>query len=274
MALISHCFLLLLLALIADAKHILRIKQMFDHGYEGYLRHAFPFDELAPLKCRGTGLDHRNIIRSRLDKELRYGSGTKSSFRVQAGFALTLVDSMTTLAVIGDSVRFFEAVDLYLDYVRSLKIDQDVSVFEVNIRVLAGLLSSHLFCSGVFREELFKPGYKNQLLALAVDLGNRLLPAFESPTGIPYASLNLATGIVDKMGKLICPAAAGTFILELGLLTVLSGDIRYYVKTIHPLIPYMIDRWRLRRQSLLYGSGGLILDYSVMRSTSRLENGP
>jgi mannosidase alpha-like ER degradation enhancer 2 len=36
----------------------------------------------------------------------------------------------------------------------------------------------------------------NRLLALAQDLGKRLLPAFDSPTGLPYQYVNLHTGKV------------------------------------------------------------------------------
>ena len=38
------------------------------------------------------------------------------------------------------------------------------------------------------------PADKGRLLALAVDLGNRLLPVFQSPTGMPYVNVNLRTG--------------------------------------------------------------------------------
>lgn len=33
--------------------------------------------------------------------------------------------------------------------------------------------------------------YKNQLLTLAKDLGRRFLPAFNTPTGLPFAWINL-----------------------------------------------------------------------------------
>ena len=33
--------------------------------------------------------------------------------------------------------------------------------------------------------------YENQLLMLAEDLGKRFLPAFNTPTGLPYAWINL-----------------------------------------------------------------------------------
>ena len=38
------------------------------------------------------------------------------------------------------------------------------------------------------------PGYRGELLALALDLGWRLLKAFDTPTGIPYGAVNLLHG--------------------------------------------------------------------------------
>lgn len=61
---------------------------------------------------------------------------------------------------------------------------------QCNIRVLGGLVSAHLLASDS-ANKLFQGAYKNQLLVLAEDLGNRFLPAFDSPTGLPYAWINL-----------------------------------------------------------------------------------
>ena len=90
----------------------------------------------------------------------------------------------------------------------------NVSVFETTIRILGGLLSAHLFAidpslniyrsgnaalSHTNQEDINKrsvsddmlPVYDGRLLALAVDLGDRLLPAFRTRTGIPYGTVNL-----------------------------------------------------------------------------------
>ena len=66
------------------------------------------------------------------------------------------------------------------------------SVFETNIRVLGGLLSGHVLANYV--QENFKPilsWYKGELLALAKDIGYRLLPAFNTSTGIPHPRVSL-----------------------------------------------------------------------------------
>lgn len=56
--------------------------------------------------------------------------------------------------------------------------------------MLGGLVSAHLLATDS-TDRLGQGVYKNQLLTLAEDLGNRFLPAFNTPTGLPYAWINL-----------------------------------------------------------------------------------
>jgi len=56
-----------------------------------------------------------------------------------------------------------------------------------------------------------------------LDLGNRLLPAFNTPTGIPYGAINLKYGVPLDETTITCTAAAGTFSLEFGILSKLTG---------------------------------------------------
>ena len=51
-----------------------------------------------------------------------------------------------------------------------------------------GLLSTHVLLT---RNATILPEYDGGLLRLAIDLGNRLLPAFDTPTGIPLSWVNL-----------------------------------------------------------------------------------
>lgn len=65
-----------------------------------------------------------------------------------------------------------------------LTFDLDVraNVFEMNIRLLGGLLSAHLLAEDA--KLGLMPEYQGGLLGLALDLGSRLLPAFTaSPSG-------------------------------------------------------------------------------------------
>jgi hypothetical protein len=92
--------------------------------------------------------------------------------------------------------------------------------------------------------------YDGQLLRLAVDLAHRLLPAFYTETGLPYPRVNLRHGIPfyenaplnanarrgenkrkDKSSSSEpaenCSAGAGSLVLELTVLSRLTGDGRY-----------------------------------------------
>ncbi|MGB5875345.1 MAG: glycoside hydrolase family 47 protein [Bacteroidota bacterium] len=126
---------------------------------------------------------------------------------------LTPIDALDTMELMGlteeaDSVREF--------LVNNLSFDQDIYVknFEMTIRVLGGLLSSYQLTQDI------------RLLDLAKELGDRLLPAFQSPTGMPYVYVNLKTGAVrDSISN---PAEIGTLLLEFGALSALTGDNKYY----------------------------------------------
>lgn len=93
---------------------------MFQHAYDGYLRHASNYDELRPLTCDGHDT---------------WGS-----------YSLTLIDALDTLATMGNFTEFRRAARL-LEEKMDFDRDINVSVFETNIRIVGGLLSAHLLSS-------------------------------------------------------------------------------------------------------------------------------
>ena len=110
----------------------------------------------------------------------------------------------------------------------SFDINSKVQVFEVTIRVLGGLLSAHIYATTpalVGGRNLSR--YNGELLSLAIDLADRLLPAFSSPTGIPYPRINLQTGLVPGDTTETCTAGAGSLVLEFGTLSRLTGNPVY-----------------------------------------------
>ncbi|KAH0460851.1 hypothetical protein IEQ34_008426 [Dendrobium chrysotoxum] len=165
------------------------VRDMFYHAFDGYMQHAFPRDELRPLTCQGED--------------------------TLGGYALTLIDSLDTLALLGDRERFGSAVEWIGENVR-FDINKTVSVFETTIRVLGGLLSAHLIASD-YSTGMKIQNYDDELLHLAEDLARRMLPAFETPTGIPFGSVNLLQGITSTAG-------GGTLTLEFGVLSRLTNN--------------------------------------------------
>jgi len=69
--------------------------------------------------------------------------------------------------------------------------------------------------------------YDGFLLELAEDIGNRLLPAFNTTTGIPYGTVNLLTGIPKGETTVASLAGGGTLTLEMELLGRLTGNKEY-----------------------------------------------
>lgn len=162
-----------------------------------------------------------------------------------------MIDALDTLVVMGLHDEFNKAVD-YIKYNVSFDADINVSVFETNIRVVGGLLSAHMLSH---RYDIFflklKINYSTQLnviffimcfvcratneleigwpcngplLRMAEDVARRLLPAFDTPTGMPYGTVNLRSGVPEGETTVTCTAGVGTFILEFGTLSRLTGD--------------------------------------------------
>ncbi|HMK39737.1 MAG TPA: glycoside hydrolase family 47 protein [Bacteroidota bacterium] len=164
------------------------VRAEFLHTWHAYVTYAWGHDELKPLS------------RSYRDW---YGEP----------FYMTAMDAMDAMILMGlkeeaDSTREFIATHLSFDR------DVYVKNFEFTIRFLGGLLSTYQMTGDT------------RLLRLARDLGNRLLPAFHSPTGMPYVNVNLKTGAVR--GSVTNPAEVGTLLLEYGTLSRLTGDPVYY----------------------------------------------
>ena len=94
--------------------------------------------------------------------------------------------------------------------------------------------------------------YRGELLNMAVDCANRLLPAFNSSTGLPYPRVNLRTGLrgLDSLQQ-TCTACAGSMILEFAALSRLTGEKVYEQKASKA----MDVLWAARhRQSNLVGN--------------------
>ncbi|RLN10965.1 hypothetical protein BBO99_00004338 [Phytophthora kernoviae] len=178
------------------------VRDMFYHAYNGYLTHAFPQDDLLPLSCRG------------------------GEFELGRLPMLTLIDTLDTLAILEDATEFQRAVALVAKHA-DFNLDTEVSVFETTIRVLGGLLSAHQFAVNT-KLQLFPPGkYDGALLRLAVDLGDRLMPAFDTVTGIPYGTVNLRHGVPKGETPVASTAGAGSLSVEFTMLSVLTGDVKY-----------------------------------------------
>ena len=159
-------------------------------AWGGYRARAFGLDQIRPI------------------------SGGAECFPLKTHhLGLTLIEAMDTLWVMGLDDEFADALawtKAHCDF----DIDGEVSVFETSIRIVGGLLSAHHACGDP------------HLLGKARDMADRLLPAFATPTGMPYRFVNLKTGAVRDPHT--NPAEVGTFLPEWGTLSRLTGDPRYH----------------------------------------------
>ncbi len=173
-----------------------QVKAEFLHAWNGYKKYAWGNDDLKPLSK-----SYHNWYAEPL--------------------LMTPVDALDTMYLMG----LKDEADKTRDHIKkTLKFDKDISVqkFEIVIRLLGGLLSSYQITGD------------KELLKLADDLGTRLLPAFDSPTGLPYKHVNLRTGKVTT--PISNPAETGTLLIEFGTLTKLTGKPIYYEKAKRALV--------------------------------------
>ncbi|XP_034047764.1 ER degradation-enhancing alpha-mannosidase-like protein 3 [Thalassophryne amazonica] len=191
-----------------------QIVEMFDHAYGSYMKYAYPADELMPLSCRGR-VRGQEPNRGDIDDSL-------------GKFSLTLIDTLDTLVVLNKLDEFEDAVR---KTVMEVRLDNDVvvSVFETNIRVLGGLLGAHVMADLLHERGERMQWYRDELLYMAKELGHRLLPAFNTTSGLPYPKVNLRYGVLNPLSRTgsesdTCTACAGTMILEFAALSRLSGE--------------------------------------------------
>ena len=199
---ILSLLLLLLLPLSSSAQkpHKKRlaaeVKAEFLHAWNGYKKYAWGHDDLKPL------------------------SKTYRDWYAQP-LLMTPVDSLDTMIIMGFDEEAAATRAYILD---NLSFDKDIDVqnFEITIRILGGLITNYQLTND------------KRFLNLADDLGRRLLPVFESPTGMPYRYVNLKTGKVRN--PVSNPAETGTLLLEFGALSKLTGNPVYYDKAKRALV--------------------------------------
>src|SRR5690348_8300636 len=124
------------------------VKAEFLHAWNGYKKYAWGHDDLKPL------------------------SKTYHDWYSQS-LLMTPVDALDTM-ILMDLDDEAKATKQYI--LDNLSFDKDIEVqnFEITIRLLGGLLTNYQLTGD------------KRFLKLAEDLGNRLLPVFNSPTGMPY----------------------------------------------------------------------------------------
>ena len=157
------------------------LREALSHAWRGYEAHAWGADELLPV--------------------------SNSSRNNWGGLAISMIDALDTLLLLKLQPEYERAVEwLKRELPAKLEVGPDVNFFETSIRALGGLLGAFTLTGD------------RSLLALAEQIGRALLPAFNSPRGLPYCGVNLRTGDascpLSDFGEAIPIAEAGSVQLE------------------------------------------------------------
>ncbi|KFB35981.1 AGAP000558-PA-like protein [Anopheles sinensis] len=173
------------------------VRQMMIHAWSNYKLYAWGKNELRPLSKRG----HSNSIFGSFD------------------LGATIVDGLDTLYLMGLHKEFDEGRDWVERKFTLENVDADLSVFETNIRFVGGFLTCYAFTG----DRLF--------LEKAKYVADKLLPAFQTPTGIPYALVNVRNGVSKNYGWASGGSSIlsefGTLHLEFSYLSDITGDTVY-----------------------------------------------
>lgn len=154
---------------------------------------------------------------------------------VEGGMGWIIVDALDTLMIMNLTSRVQHARNWIHN---SLRYDQDhdVNTFETTIRMMGGLLSAHHLSTAypnlapLSEDDSGSPG-EDLYIEKATELANRLTGAFDSPSGIPYASVNLnrSVGIPSHAdGGHSSTSEATSVQLEFKYLAKLTGEAEYW----------------------------------------------
>lgn len=167
------------------------------HAWQNYKLYAWGQNELKPLSKRA----HTGSIFGSYD------------------LGATIVDGLDTLYIMGLTEEYEEGKDWIRRKFSLDNMSADLSVFETNIRFVGGLLTLYAFTGD--------PLYKEK----AQHVADKLLPAFQTPTGIPHALVNLKTGHSKNYGWASGGSSIlsefGTLHLEFSYLSDITGNPTY-----------------------------------------------
>ncbi|KAJ2777628.1 hypothetical protein GGI15_004439 [Coemansia interrupta] len=173
-----------------DKERRTAVRSAMRHAWEGYHQYAFGHDELLPVSNKSND---------------KWG-----------GWGVTLIDALDTLYIMELYDEFDQGVThaVNVDFAKAKK-GYTTPFFEMIIRSLAGLLTA------------YEMSLDRRLLDKAEQVGNVLLPAFNTSTGIPYPRVDVNAGQAVPASR-VCLAEAGTVQLEYWKLSELTGNPVYH----------------------------------------------
>jgi len=168
------------------------VQLMMQDAWDDYVRYAWGNNELKPISRTGqTG-------------------GIFGTAKIGA----TIVDSLDTLYIMGMEEEYQKAREFVATNLTFADVDATISIFETNIRFVGGFLAAYaLTGDDLYREK-------------ALEIGSLLLPAFDTPTGLPWSYFNIKTLEPNPNPQAVL-AEFGTLHLEFTYLSEITGDNRF-----------------------------------------------
>ncbi|KAJ6585005.1 glycoside hydrolase [Mycena capillaripes] len=215
------------------------IVRAFKHAWLAYERDAMGDDEYHPIAKEGTNLT------------------------TAGGIGYTVVDSIDTMLLMGLHQEYSRARE-WVATKMSFERNATFNTFETTIRVLGGLLSAY-HLSG--QDPLY--------LEKAIELADRMIPVFNTPSGLPLTNVNLALreGRNDpNWPEFVSSAEVATLQLELRYLSLLSGNTIYWEKaeSVMRIIKNVLMPHGLASIFLNWQTGQFVI--SAMRLGSRADS--
>ncbi|RWS31610.1 mannosyl-oligosaccharide alpha-1:2-mannosidase isoform A-like isoform X2 [Leptotrombidium deliense] len=196
------------------------IKEMMRHAWNGYVKYAWGDNELRPVSR----------------------SGYSPTLLGDTKLGMTIVDALDTLLIMNMNSEFEKGREWIANKFNMDNVYESVSVFEVNIRFVGGLLS----CFALTNDSMFL--HKAQYVA------EKLLPAFDTSTRIPKTRvwLNSKSSTINFRSYTVetSIAEAGSFHLEFVYLSDATKNFTY--KLLANNIRRMIVGARNRDQNGLF----------------------
>ncbi|KAG1681970.1 Mannosyl-oligosaccharide 1,2-alpha-mannosidase IB [Nymphon striatum] len=237
------------------------VKNMMKHAWDNYVRYAWGKNELRPISK----------------------TGHSPSIFGKSALGATIVDGLDTLYLMGLQEEFDRGKEWIASKLDFQNVGTELSVFETNIRYVGGLLSCYAltgqeqvlpefdspetlsvtssdtnsFRATIDSECTFKSSSHSKIFKVkAEEIANKLLPAFNSQSNIPYALVNTKTGSARNFawaaGSSSILSEFGTLHLEFMYLSNITGN---------PVFRDKVMKIRKTLQSMEKVQGGLYPNY-------------
>lgn len=198
----------------ATDSRALKVKEMMKHAWDNYVKYAWGDNELRPISKVG------------------HDPGIFGKTKLGA----SIVDAMDTLFIMGLEDEFKKGREWINDNLNIDNVNVEISAFEFNIRFIGGLLS----CYALTKDRMF--------LLKAESFVQKIMPVFDTNTGIPYALINPSSGqcknyLWASSGSSIL-SEAGSFHLEFIYLSAATGNPVYAQKA-HKIRDYLDQKGKI-----------------------------